>query len=176
MVMKQAIDKKRRGGRGTGKAKRTRSAGRTNTHPSNGSLPESQAVAPTPAPEPVPVGEAMRLAVEALGPPAVDNALAAQQLADIGASFEDLTRRQAAYAVKLDEAKVAKKSVDAAQELVNEKVRMYTHPPQDLPLLDLASREADHESMLDAVEQGGADVEVFVEPEPNDEALAGSAV
>lgn len=128
-----------------------RSAGRMNTHKSNGSLPESQAVAPTAEPERVPVGEAMRMAVEALGPVTVDGELAAQQMRDLAADYDEVERRKAAFNAKAEEAKTAKKALDAATELLLEKLRTYTHATP-MPLFDETQAEADHEAMLDAAE------------------------
>lgn len=143
----------KRKGSSKGKPKRTRSAGRTNTHKSNGSLPESQAVAPTTEPERVPIAEAMRQAEEALGTMSIDRDHAAEQLGDIASAQIDVVRRQAAVNARAEELKTAKKSLESARALVDEKIRMYAFPTSAGPLIDLATREADQEAMLDAAEQ-----------------------
>jgi len=120
---------------------------------SNGAMPESHAV-PIDEPEHIPVGEAMRLAVEALGDVVIDNDLAPEQLRQLAACYEDVTRRQAAFNAKNDEAKTAKKSLESATNLLLEKVRTFTHPVA-LPLFDQTARESDHADML----AGAQDVE-----------------
>ena len=131
------------------------SAGRRNTHKANGSLPESRAASPEPD-EKVTIGEAMRRAVEALGDVNIDPGLAPTQMMELGECYEEVARRQAAYDARAEELKTAKKGLDAATELLLEKVRTFTHPAP-LPLFDQAEREADHDDMLDAAERGGAE-------------------
>lgn len=130
-------------------------AGRRNTHKSNGSLPESQAPAPEPE-ERVNVGEAMRRAVEALGGMKIDDELASSQLQQLGTLYEDVAKRQAAFTARADEAKTAKKSLDAATESLLERLKAFTHPTP-LPLFDAAQAEDDRDDMLDAVDRGGLD-------------------
>jgi hypothetical protein len=105
------------------------------------------------APEKVNIGEAMRLAVEALGERVIDNDLAPQQLAELGGVLEDITRRRAAFDAKNEEAKTAKKSLESALDLLVEKVRSFTHPIA-LPLFDNQEREKDLAEM-----RGGGEVE-----------------
>lgn len=124
------------------------SAERHNTHKANGSLPESRAASPEPE-EKVSIGEAMRQAVEQLGDVRVDPGLAPTQLLELGECYEEVARRQAAYDARAEELKTAKKGLDAATELLLEKVKTFTHPAP-LPLFDQAEREADHRDMLDA--------------------------
>lgn len=170
MAKKRAAKGGKRGRDGYPKA--VRSAGRTNTIKSNGGLPESQAVAPTTEPERVTVGEAMRRAVEALGPPTVDDQLASQQLRDLAVDVEEVAKRKAAYEARQEEAKTAKQSLDKARELLEEKLRMYTHA-KPLPLFDQKEREADQTAMLDAAEQGGEVIDAEV---PDDDALDEASV
>jgi hypothetical protein len=118
-------------------------AGRVNTIRGNGALPESMEAAP----EKVSIGEAMRQAVEALGDVVIDTTLAPSQMRELAAIYEDITQRQAVYAAKADEAKVAKKSLESATELLLQRVRDFTHPAP-LPLFDAAEREADEADML----------------------------
>lgn len=122
---------------------------RITTHRSNGNLSQSVEVAP----EPVPIGEAMRLAVEQLGESRVDPALAPTQLIELGYCYEEVVRRKAAFEAKNDDAKVAKKSLESATELLLEKVRACTHPAA-LPLFDQVEAKDDLDTMLD-----GGDVE-----------------
>lgn len=121
------------------------SASRSRTVRPNGALPESLQSAPEPE-DKIPVGEAMRRAVEALGEVIVDDSLAPQQMKELGACYEEVTRRQAAFDARAEEAKTAKKSLESAQELLLEKVRSFTHPAP-LPLFDHAEREADQQTM-----------------------------
>jgi len=120
---------------------------RANVIPSNGDLPTSTEVAP----EKIPIGEAMRKAVEELGDVVVDNELAPQQLRELGDCFEEVTRRRAAYNARAEEAKTAKKGLDAATELLLEKVRTFTHP-KPLPLFDQKQAEEDLSEMIGAGE------------------------
>lgn len=136
------------------RAPRTRSAGRTNTHKPNGGLSESMAVAPTSEPERVPAAEAGRRALAELGDLKVDHELSAHQLEDIGIAHEEVIRQQAILASKKEDVKVAKAAVKAAEDLRDEKIRMYTHP-ESLPLFDETQAESDHEAMLNAAETGG---------------------
>lgn len=128
------------------------SASRGRTMKSNGSVEETVNVAPEPDTR-IPIGEAMRLAVEKLGDVKIDNDLAPSQLAQLGECYEDVTRRQAAFDAKSEEAKTAKKSLESATELLLEKVRSFTHP-SPLPLFDNVEREDDLTAM-----RGGGDVE-----------------
>lgn len=126
--------------------------GRVNTIPSNGDLPSSVEVAP----EPVSIGEVMRQALDELGDIAIDPDLAIGQLHEIGEAYEEVVRRQAAYNARAEEAKTAKKSLEAAQEMVLEKVRAATHP-KPLPLFDHQQAEDDRLDMLDAAADAGSD-------------------
>lgn len=116
-------------------------------HKSNGALPEGHSV-PVPAPETITIGEAMRRAVEDLGEVTIDNDLAPDQMRQLAEVYEDVTRRQAAWNAKNDEAKVAKKALESATNLLLEKVRAFTHPIA-LPLFDKTQAEADLELMTD---------------------------
>ena len=118
---------------------KAKSAGphRITTYKPGGDPSESREVAPAP----VPIGEAMRLAVDALGDVVVDDTLAAGQLRELAAIYEDVTRRRTAWAQKADEAKTAKQSLDAATECLLDKVRAFTHPTP-LPLFDARQAEA----------------------------------
>src|SRR6185436_19751425 len=88
-------------------------------------------------------------AVEDLGEIVVDNDLAPDQMRQLAEVYEDVTRRQAAWNAKNDEAKVAKKALESATNLLLEKVRAFTHPVA-LPLFDKNEREADQADMLAA--------------------------
>lgn len=127
---------------------------RVTTHKPNGSMSESVEVAPSAEPERVNIGEAMRLAVEELGPVMIDAELAEQQLRDLASDFDEVERRKAAFTAKNDEAKTAKKALDAATELLLMKLKQYTHVTP-LPLFDQTKEEADRGDMLDAIENGG---------------------
>lgn len=118
---------------------------RINRHGSNGSISESVEVAP----EKIPIGEAMRRAVEELGEVVVDDQLAPQQMRELGDCLENVTRMQAAYDARAEEAKTAKKSLESAQNLLIEKVRLFTHPAP-LPLFDGKEREQDQQTMEEA--------------------------
>lgn len=120
--------------------KAARSAG-TRTVKANGGLPEGHAE-PVPEPTHVRIGEAMRLAVEELGDVKIDRELAPQQLSELADCYEEITRRQAAFNEKADEAKTAKKSLESATNLLLEKVRAFTHP-KPLPLFDHEQAEDD---------------------------------
>lgn len=115
---------------------------RITTHKPNGGLSTSEEVAPAP----VPIGEAMRRAVEALGEVVIDEQLAPGQLRQLAECFEDVTRMQAAFIARSEEAKTAKKALDSATNLLLEKVRMFTHTAP-LPLFDHERAEADHAAM-----------------------------
>lgn len=99
----------------------------------------------------VSIGEAMRRAVEELGEVVVDDKLAPSQLRQLAEYYEDVTRMQAAFNEKSEAAKVAKKSLEGATNLLLERVRAFTHPAP-LPLFDQTQAEEDHETMLDAVD------------------------
>lgn len=131
-------------------------AKRVNTIKANGGLPESRAIAPEPDAERLPIGEAMRRAVEELGDVKIDDDLAPSQLRQLADCYEDVTRRQAAFNAKSEEAKTAKKSLESATDLLLEKVRAFTHP-SPLPLFDQASAESDLEAMIDAGAGGPLD-------------------
>lgn len=118
---------------------------RVNTIHSNGDQSSSMEVAP----ETVSVGEAMRQAVKALGDVKIDNDLAPAQLRAIGEAYEEVVRRGAAFNAKREEAVTAKKSLEAAQEILNEKVRASTHPTP-LPLFDTDKEESDREAMINS--------------------------
>ncbi|MEO8679234.1 MAG: hypothetical protein ABI665_09325 [Vicinamibacterales bacterium] len=131
----------------------THSANRGRTIKANGGGETPLMVAPEPESK-VTIGEAMRLAVEALGDVVVDDELAPQQLRELGSFYEEVTRRQAAYDAKAEEAKTAKKGLESAQELLLERVKSFTHP-SPLPLFDETEREADQDAMLDSATEGG---------------------
>jgi len=118
---------------------------RLNTVKSNGAQPESQEVAPAE----LPIGEAMRQAVAALGDVVIDESLAASHLRELAESYEQVTREQAAYDQKSEAAKIAKKSLESATELLLEKVRLFTHP-KAMPLFDQQQAEADLQAMTGA--------------------------
>jgi hypothetical protein len=115
---------------------------------SNGGLSEGHSE-PVPEPEKVNVGEAMRRAVEALGDLKIDDELAPRQMAELAELLEDITKRRAAFNLKNDEAKTAKKSLESVTELLLEKLKSFTHPAP-LPLFDTEQAEDDLEDMLDA--------------------------
>lgn len=121
---------------------------RVNTIKPNGGLPESKLAGPI---EVVTIGEAMRRAVEALGDVTIDDGLAPQQLRELGESYEEVVRMQAAYDAKADAAKIAKKALESTEALLREKVRAFTHPAP-LPLFDHVQAEADVDAM---VNEGG---------------------
>lgn len=114
---------------------------------SNGSLPVSTEVAPAP----VPIGEAMRRAVEALGPVVIDQDKAVEQLRELADCHDHVTREQAAYFQKAEDAKIAKKALESATNLLLEKVRAFTHATP-LPLFDHPQSDADHQRMIDGIE------------------------
>lgn len=121
---------------------------RVNTIKANGGLPESRTILP----EVVTIGEAMRRAVEALGDVTIDDSLAPQQLRELGESYEEVVRMQAAYDAKADAAKIAKKALESTEALLREKVRAFTHPAP-LPLFDAGFVDA-----VDAMLAGGGEV------------------
>lgn len=129
----------------TGRAKRRTVTHRLNTIKPNGGLPQSQEVAP----EAVPIGEAVRRAIEQLGDVQIDPELAPKQMRELAECYENVAREQAAYDAKAEAAKVAKKSLESATNLILERIRAFTHPAP-LPLFDAAEREADQEDMLHA--------------------------
>lgn len=114
------------------------------THKPNGAMSESVEVAPEETK--VPIGEAMRQAVEQLGEVIIDRELAPKQMRELSDLYEDVTRRKAAYAAKADDAKIAKKSLESATDLLLEKVRLFTHPVA-LPLFDKAEAEEDRDDI-----------------------------
>jgi hypothetical protein len=114
---------------------------RVNTINSNGDQPESREVAP----EKVTVGEAMRRAVENLGEVVIDETMAPAQLRELAECFEQVTREQAAFDAKSEEAKTAKKALESATNLLLEKVRTFTHPTP-MPLFDQQQAEEDLEA------------------------------
>lgn len=116
---------------------------RVTTHRPNGA--ESREVAP----EKVPVGEAMRRAVEELGEVQIDKELAPEQLRQLADSYDEVARAKAAFSVKAEDAKIAKKSLDCATELLLDMVKEFTHPTP-LPLFDSAQEEGDRQAMIDA--------------------------
>lgn len=122
-------------------------AHRVSTHKPNGGLSESVEVAP----EKITIGEAMRRAVEDLGPVTIDAELSAAQLRQLAECYEDVIRRKAAFNEKADDAKTAKKSLESATELLLEKVRSFTHP-SPLPLFDQAEAEQDQAEMTETSE------------------------
>lgn len=115
---------------------------RINRGGTNGSPSTSTEVAP----EKVNIGEAMRRAVEALGEQKVDPNLAPIQMLELADAYEQVTRMQAAFDARSEEAKTAKKSLESATNLLLEKVRSFTHPAP-LPLFDGQQREADQWTM-----------------------------
>lgn len=136
------------------------SAQRGRTVKSSGSVDQPNLIAPEPE-ERVNIGEAMRIAVEKLGDVKVDNDLAPSQMAQLGECYEEVTRRQAAFDAKSEEAKTAKKSLESATELLLEKVRSFTHP-SPLPLFDHEQEEEDRSNMLKGIEEKGEPEEVVV--------------
>lgn len=148
--------------KGTGKARSSRNQKKVGSHrmnvvKGNGALPTSTEVAPADDHK-IPIGEAMRKAVADLGDVAIDNELAPQQLRELGDCFEEVTRRRAAYNARAEEAKTAKKGLDAATDLLLEKVRTFTHPAP-LPLFDQRQAEADHAEMVAGAQEIGVDNE-----------------
>lgn len=145
------------------------SASRGRTIKANGGITEPLNVPAEPA-EKVNIGEAMRRAVEALGEVVVDDQVAPQQLRELGVCLEEITRRQAAFDAKAEEAKTAKKSLESAQELLLERVKAFTHPTP-LPLFDNAEREKD----LDEMRGGGEVQELGAIPPAATEPTEGAA-
>lgn len=138
----------------TKRARRQTVTHRLNTIKPNGGLPASQEVAP----EKVSVGEAMRRAVEQLGPVTIDAQLAAAQMEELAVCYDEIAKRQAAYDAKAEEAKTAKKSLESAENLLLTRVKEYTHS-KPLPLFDQAAAERDLAGMLDGgdvVDEAGA--------------------
>lgn len=131
---------------------------RVNTIKGNGSLPTSREVLPPVADDDlhVPIAEAMRRAVEALGEVVVDDTLAADQLRQLADYYEEVTRAQAAFAQRSEAAKIAKKSLESATEMLLERVRAFTHPVA-LPLFDQVQAEDDQAAM-----EAAADAELPV--------------
>lgn len=103
---------------------------RTNTFKGNGA-PTSREVAPT-----ITIGEAMRRAVAELGDVVIDADEAPAQMRQLSECYEQVAREQAAYNERVDQAKLAKKSLDSATALLLEKVRTFTHASKSLPLFD----------------------------------------
>jgi len=113
--------------------------GRRNVIKTNGALPESGSV-----PEPrtaMPIAEAMNQAIKDLGPLNIDPSRAVNQLTELGGLLEDVRARKAAYEARHEEAQTAKKSWESARELLEYKVKAFTHPAE-LPLLDAAKVES----------------------------------
>lgn len=111
------------------------------------------------APAKVPIGEAMRRAVEALGDVQIDETLAPRQLAELADCYEQITREQAAFDAKSEEAKTAKKALESATNLLLEKVRAFTHSAP-LPLFDQKQAERDRAEMVTAAETGRETLDV----------------
>lgn len=109
----------------------------------------------------VPVAEAVAKALEVLGEAKVDETLAPSQLRQLAASIEEVERAKAVYAKKAEDAKTAKKSLEAAVECVLIQVKEFTHPTP-LPLFDESQAENDRRDMLDAA----ADQESVVDDDP----------
>jgi hypothetical protein len=152
-MARRPLPKTTRAKKAAAPAKRKKwSASRGRTVKSNGSVDEPIVVAPDVV-ETVTIGEAMRIAVEKLGDITIDPTLAVGQLRELGEVVEEIARRQAAFDAKSEEAKTAKKSLESAQELLQEKTRSFTHP-SPLPLFDHQSEEDDRAEML-----SGGDVE-----------------
>lgn len=146
-----------------GGGKRTR-GGRVNTHPSNGSAPQSM----EPAPARVTAGEAMRRAVAELGDLQVDNDLAPGQLQQIGQMVEEVERAKAEYANKLEAAKVAKKTLEGAETMLQKFCREVTHP-KAMPLFDQKAAEDDLTKMVESGEASeGTDDVQLTEDQPAD--------
>lgn len=118
---------------------------RLHTFKGNGAPAESREVAP----EPIPIGEAMRRAVDALGEVVIDDGLASAQLRELAELYERVTAEQTAFDEKAEAAKVAKKSVESATNLLLERVRAFTHAAP-LPLFDQQQAEQDRSDMLDS--------------------------
>jgi hypothetical protein len=138
---------KKKAGKPRGKKKPEKRAPvthRVNTIKGNGAMPTSTEIAPA---EPT-IGEAMRLAVEALGDVVIDENLAPAQMRELAEAYERVTEEKAAFDKKNDAAKVAKKAWESAQNLLLEKVRAFTHPAP-LPLFDQQQAEDDEDAMLD---------------------------
>lgn len=138
----------------TKRARRQTVTHRLNTINPNGGRPASQEVAP----EKVSVGEAMRRAVEQLGPVTIDAQLAAAQMEELAVCYDEIAKRQAAYDAKSEEAKTAKKSLESAENLLLERVREFTHAAS-LPLFDETQAEDD----LDNMTKAGADQDAEVQ-------------
>jgi hypothetical protein len=85
----------------------------------------------------------------AIGPVAIDDATAGAQLRALANLYAAVAEAQVRLTSKSEEAKTAKKRLEAATSALLEKVRAVTHP-QALPLFDPDHREADLEDMLDA--------------------------
>ena len=144
------------------KPRRGRVTHRVNTIKPNGSMSESVEIVPGPD-ERVTIGEAMRRAVEELGEVVVDDKLAPSQLRQLAEYYEDVTRAQAAFNEKSEAAKVAKKSLESATNLLLERVRAFTHPAP-LPFFDQVQAEDGHQEMLDAIAMaGGAAVDAVAD-------------
>lgn len=110
------------------------------------------------ASEKVSVGEAMRRAVEQLGPVTIDAQLAAAQMEELAICYDEIAKRQAAYDAKAEEAKTAKKSLESAENLLLTKVKEYTHS-KPLPLFDSKQAEQDREDMLASADVDDVDVD-----------------
>lgn len=117
---------------------------RVTTHKPNGGISESAEVAPPTKT----VGEAMRLAVKELGPVVIDEGAAVGQMRQLADYYDRVAEERAAYNAKADAARIAKKSLESAVELLLERVKAFTHGPS-LPLFDAAEREQNLEDMVD---------------------------
>jgi len=92
----------------------------------------------------------------ALGAALVDDAKAGDQLRELAACYEVIADAQTKYTRKSEDAKTAKKELDAATNHLLEKLREFTHAPE-LPLFDGDERERDHQAMLAAADRRGED-------------------
>lgn len=89
----------------------------------------------------------MRQAVEALGDVVIDDTLAPSQMRQLAELLEDVTRREAAFKARNEEAKTAKKSLESATEFLLLRLKEFTHPAS-LPLFDQTQAESDQADML----------------------------
>jgi hypothetical protein len=96
----------------------------------------------------------MRRAVEELGETVINDELAPAQLRQLAEAYEQVTREQAAFTKKSEEAKTAKKSLDGATEHLLGLVKEFTHP-KPLPLFDMDQRESDQAEMIEGAQELG---------------------
>lgn len=110
--------------------------------PAAGKKSKSAAEKPAVVEVQIPIGEAMRQAVEKLGPIAIDPSLAVSQLEQLGEYHANVVRMQAAYDERAEAAKTAKKSLEAAQEVLIDQVKRFTRKAP-MPLFDRVQKEQD---------------------------------